>query len=152
MHRGSSGTVRAAHASRPTGLSNKPAPAPNCGCRTVCFASGNFGSLGLSLLERRYAIFSSFRARSWSIKLRHELLRNYSFGPFETSGFHYAADRIYHDIRLVLVDGMTGSTDDLPLAVVGQLRVPLLRVIQGFHSLSALTSREHNERPLAESG
>ena len=40
IHRGSSGTVRAAHASRPTGLGNKAAPTPNCWRRAVCFASG----------------------------------------------------------------------------------------------------------------
>ena len=56
IHRGSSGTVRAAHASRPKGLNNEPAPALNCGRRTVCCAPGITWSLGLSLPKRRYAI------------------------------------------------------------------------------------------------
>ena len=36
--------------------------------------------------------------------------------------FHDAANRIHHDAGLVLVDEMTGSVDDLPLAAVGKLR------------------------------
>ena len=48
-----------------------------------------------------------------------------------------------HSFR-VLVDEMTGSIDDLPLAAVGQLRKLLLHGMPEFHS--ALPLRKDNKR------
>ena len=76
-----------------------------------------------------------------------ELFDNVPYLP--PSGFHYAANRIHHDVRLILVDEMAGSIDDLPLAVVGQFRKLLLHCMPEFHS--ALPLRKDNKRLSAES-
>lgn len=64
-------------------------------------------------------------------------------------GFHDAADRIHHGFGILVVNEVTGSTDDSPVAVLGQLRMPLLRVIHVFHSLSAPPLGKDGKRLLA---
>lgn len=80
---------------------------------------------------------------------RHELLGDGSVRRGSAGGFYDAADRIHNDCRLFVVDKVTGSTDHSPVAVLGQLCMPLLGVIHVFHSLAAPPLGQDDKRLLA---